>query len=188
MRTTNLLFPIFYAFAIVLFIAPVASIADAARNPAIHHDDQALGSFTLRGLTRVFVEVEGVHRDFEKFGLTAQNLKSQIETELRNHGIEVTNRDALLNDPQVARLRIKINANENQYRFYHYGVKLELAQKIPMNERGGYIAETTWTSGQTGVIMPMDLRRLGVYAQDLVTMFLKDYHAQNPKVASNKGH
>ena len=151
---------------------------------AVSADTNAeLSALTLRGLTKVYVEVDGIHRDFDKFGLNAEQLKSQIETTLNANGLVVTSQQALLNDANVARLRIKINANENQYRFYHYGVKLELAQKIPTNKNGGYIAETTWTNGQTGVIMPMELRRLGVYAKELVGVFLKDFHSQNPKVA-----
>ncbi|MEM7469574.1 MAG: hypothetical protein AAF387_22215 [Pseudomonadota bacterium] len=147
-------------------------------------NDAKLSGYTLRGLTHVFVEVDGIHRDFAKYGLEASTLKAQVESELSRHGIVIVDRNALLNSPDVARLRVKINANENQYRFFHYGVKLELAQKIPLSKAGGFIAETTWTSGQTGVIMPMDLRRLGAYANDLVTIFLKDYRAQNPKVAT----
>ena len=166
-----------YVSLLALYLMCLANV-QATENP--------LGSMTLRGLTKVAVTVDGIHRDFEKYGLKAATLKSQIETTLDNHGLIVSDNASLLNDPKVARLRIKINANENQYRFYHYGIKLELAQKIPMNQDGGYIAETTWTSGQTGVIMPMDLRRLGTYADDLVNIFLKDYHAQNPKVASLK--
>ena len=150
---------------------------------AAYAQSDAFGGMTLRGLSKVTVTVDGIHRDFEKYGLRASTLKSQIETTLADHGIAVSDHESLLNDPKVARLRIKINANENQYRFYHYGIRLELAQKIPMNENGGYIAETTWTSGQTGVIMPMDLRRLGTYADDLVAMFLKDFHSQNPQIA-----
>ena len=145
--------------------------------------NHGLSALTLRGLTKVYVEVDGIHRDFAKFGLVADQLKSQIETTLSTSGLAITSQQALLNDADVARLRIKINANENQYRFYHYGVKLELAQKIPTNKHGGYIAETTWTNGQTGVIMPMELRRLGTYAKELVSVFLKDFHSQNPKVA-----
>ena len=162
-----------------IFLLSLAWLSAAA-------DNDNFGGMTLRGLTKVAVSVDGIHRDFEKYGLTASTLKSQIETTLDNHGITVSDKQSLLNDPEVARLRIKINANENQYRFYHYGIRLELAQKIPMNENGGYIAETTWTSGQTGVIMPMDLRRLGIYADDLVSMFLKDFHLQNPKIARLK--
>ena len=169
-----------------LLVVAALQSAELGRTQEIFRADQALHHLTLRGLSQVFVEVSGIHRDFEKFGLESETLKTQIEAALGSHGLEIATQDALMNDPAVARLRIKINANENQYRFYHYGVKLELAQKIPLNEQGGYIAETTWTSGQTGVIMPMDLRRLGVYAQDLVSVFLKDYHAQNPKVAGLK--
>lgn len=176
------------AFSVVAVLSTTISVvqADTRQNAAIHYNEDTLTNLTLRGLSRVFVEVQGIHRDFTKFGLEPSTLKNQIESELRNHGLEVASQDALLNDPEVARLRIKVNANENQYRFYHYGVKLELAQKIPMNDQGGYIAETTWTGGQTGVIMPMDLRRIGVYAEDLLSVFLKDYHAQNPKVAELK--
>jgi hypothetical protein len=152
--------------------------------PSTYAADDTFSGMTLRGLSKIHVVVDGIHRDFEKYGLKASTLKAQIETELSNHGILVTDEQALLNDPQVARLRIKVNANENQYRFYHYGIRLELAQKIPMNNSGGYFAETTWTSGQTGVIMPMDLSRLNTFADDLVTIFLKEFHAQNPKVAA----
>lgn len=146
-------------------------------------ENDIFAALTLRGLSKISVSVDGIHRDFEKYGLSAAALKQQIESELSNNGITVTSHEELMTDPQVARLRIKINANENQYRFYHYGIRLELAQKVPMNDKGGYIAETTWTSGQTGVVLPMDLRRLNIFATDLVAIFLKDYRLQNPKVA-----
>ena len=185
--TTNLSSSLLLALTAfsLLAVAPAES-AEIGRSQQIFRTDEPLHKLTLRGLSRVFVEVSGIHRDFAKFGLESEALKTQIESALGTHGLEIASQEQLLSDPAVARLRIKINANENQYRFYHYGVKLELAQKIPLNKQGGYIAETTWTSGQTGVIMPMDLRRLGVYAQDLVSVFLKDYHAQNPKVAGLK--
>ena len=172
-------------FSFTLFLLGLAGMghANSGQNNTGGHKLDTLNNLTLRGLNRVFVEVEGIHRDFAKFGLDSETLRDQIETELGGHGLEIASREALMNEPDVARLRIKVNANENQYRFYHYGVRLELAQKIPMNQHGGFVAETTWTSGRTGVIMPMDLRRLGTYAQDLLSVFLKDYHTQNPKVA-----
>ena len=175
-------------FSFTLFLLSLASMghANSGQTNIGGHNLDTLNNLTLRGLNRVFVEVEGIHRDFAKFGLDSETLRGQIETELGSHGLEISSREALMNDPDVARLRIKVNANENQYRFYHYGVRLELAQKIPMNAHGGFVAETTWTSGRTGVIMPMELRRLGTYAQDLLSVFLKDYHTQNPKVAGLK--
>ncbi|MGR8949809.1 MAG: hypothetical protein ACU84Q_17335 [Gammaproteobacteria bacterium] len=171
---------------VAILIAFLASTLIGHASFANEESNSGLSALTLRGLTSVYVEVDGIHKDFEKYGLVSEQLKSEIEAELNNSGLQISNRHSLMNDPSVARLRIKINANENQYRFYHYGVKLELAQKIPTNEHGGYIAETTWTNGQTGVIMPMDLRRLGVYAKELVSVFLKDYHTQNPKVATTR--
>ena len=169
---------LFLSKTFVLAILCLLSVA------TVHAGNDTFAGMTLRGLTKVTVAIDGIHRDFEKYGLTASDLKSQIEAELNNHGIVVSDEHGLLNDPQVARLRIKVNANENQYRFYHYAIRLELAQKIPMNDNGGYIAETTWTSSRTGVIMPMDLRRLNTFADDLVAIFLKDFHTQNPKVAT----
>ena len=139
---------------------------------------------TLKGLDKAIVVVDGVRSDFSRFGLDADRLKDATATRLRASGIEIVDHATMQNDPTVALVRIKLNANENQYRFYHYGIKLELDQKIPFSDQGGYLAETTWTSGRTGVLRPMDLDRLNGYTADLVDLFLKDYRAQNPQRVS----
>ncbi len=89
-------------------------------------------------------------------------------------------------DPDTALLRIDLNANENLYRFFLYGLKIEIEQKFPLNNpAGGYVSQIIWQQGQTGMVMPTDMRKLNTVVSDLLAKFLDDYHAQNPQQLSN---
>jgi len=82
-------------------------------------------------------------------------------------------------------MRIKLTANENQFRFYHYSISIELKQKIPLNNpAGGFISGTIWQEGKTGMIMPTDLKQMNDHIGDLLAKFIKDYRSQNPQRVS----
>ncbi len=144
------------------------------------------GYMTLNGVARVAVEVAGVRDDFSRYGLKADAIREQTSAILREHGIEVVDAQTQSRNPDVALLRIDLNANENLYRFFLYGLKIEIVQKFPLNNpAGGYVSQIIWQHGQTGMVMPTDMRKLNTVVSGLLTKFLADYHAQNPQRLSH---
>ncbi|MGR9090485.1 MAG: hypothetical protein ACU85U_07895 [Gammaproteobacteria bacterium] len=154
--------------------------------PARHARAAELEYMTLNGVGRVAVAVEGVRDDFSRFGLRSGEIRDRTIAVLREHGIDVVDTDAMSHDPATALLRIDLNANENLYRFFLYGLSIEIVQKIPLNNpAGGYISQIVWQKGQTGMVMPTDMRKLNAIVSELLVKFLDDYHAQNPQRLSS---
>ena len=160
------------ALLALLLLIPATVVADT-------------GFMALNGVNAVTIEVNGVRRDFEAFGLTNETILANTTDQLRESGIVVVGDGANVMDPATATMRIKIRSNENQYRFYHYGVSIELQRKIPLNnEAGGYLSGTAWKQGRTGIVMPTELRKLQNVIGELLTEFAHDYHAQNGAAVS----
>ncbi len=144
-----------------------------------------LGYMTLNGVGRVAVEVEGVRDDFSRYGLRAAEIRERTITILRENGLDVVDANTQSRTPDTALLRIDLNANENLYRFFLYGLKIEIVQRIPLNNpAGGYVSQVIWQHGQTGMVMPTDMRKLNTIVSELLAKFLDDYHAQNPQQLS----
>lgn len=144
------------------------------------------GYMTLNGVGRVAVEVEGVREDFSRYGLRAAEIRERTGAVLREHGIEVVDPETTSRHPDTALLRIDLNANENLYRFFLYGLKIEIVQNFPLNNpAGGYVSQVIWQHGQTGMVMPTDMRKLNGVVSELLVKFLDDYHAQNPRQLSS---
>jgi len=145
-----------------------------------------LGYMTLNGVSRIAVEVEGVRDDFSRYGLTAKAIQERTSAILREHGLDVVDARTQSRDLDTALLRIDLNANENLYRFFLYGLKIEIEQKFQLNNpAGGYVSQIIWQQGQTGMVMPTEMRKLNTVVSDLLAKFLDDYHAQNPQQLSN---
>lgn len=150
--------------------------------PARHAGADELGYMTLNGVSQVAVAVEGVRDDFSRYGLKADEIRDRTAAVLREHGIKVVDPETISRDPTATLLRIDLNANENLYRFFLYGLSIEIVQKIPLNNAaGGYVSQIVWQKGQTGMVMPTDMRKLNTIVSELLVKFLDDYHAQNPQ-------
>ena len=148
-------------------------------------EDTDLAYMTLNGLKTVTIQVQGIRDDYSRFGLTADAVAADVAQSLREHGISVVDLNTAKSTPGAALMRIKLRANESQFRFYFYGVSIELKQKIALNNpAGGFISGTIWKHGQTGTVMPTDLRRMNDRIGELIGDFLADYRQQNPKHVS----
>jgi hypothetical protein len=164
-----------------MFAIVIASLTCLSLNTAASEQDPDLTYMTLSGLRSLAIRIEGIQKDFTRFGLDADTVLKVTTGVLRGSGIEVVALDTLKTAPAAALMRVKLNANESQFRFYSYALSIELKQKIPLNNpAGGFISGTIWKRGKTGTIMPTDLRRMNEYIAELVAEFIKDYQAQNP--------
>jgi len=165
-----------------LFYFSVLAMASLFAAPSMAGEPNYM---TLNGVRTVVVEIDGVRDDFSRYGLQASEIFTRTVDVLRNHGITVAE-PAMRSNPDIAVLRVDLNANKNLYNFYMYGLSVELVQKIPLNNpAGGYTSEVVWQEGQTGMVMPTDMRKLNDIVSALLVRFLDDYHAQNPARVSS---
>ena len=149
-------------------------------------DNSNFGHMTLNGLQALAVEVDGIHRNFMRFGLDPETVLQTTTSVLHENGLDVVDLAQAKSIPDAALMRIKLNANENQYGFYYYGISIELKRKIALdNSAGGFISATTWKKGNTGIVMPTEMRKINALISDLLVNFVNDYHAQNPNRVSS---
>lgn len=168
----------------VLLIMIGLLVCGSANAPASDYDPD-LTYMTLNGLRSVAVRIDGVQRDFTRFHLDAETILDATTRVLRENGIAVVDLQSARMNADAALMRIKLNANKNQYQFYTYGVSIELRQKISLNNpAGGFVSATSWRQGKTGVVMPTDLRRINDHIAELLAEFIKDYRSQNPRRVS----
>ena len=144
-------------------------------------DNSNFGHMTLNGLQAIAVKVDGIHRNFMRFGLDRETVLQTTTNILHENGLDVVDLAQAKSIPDAALMRIKLNANENQYGFYYYGISIELKRKIALdNSAGGFISATIWQKGNTGIVMPTEMSKINALISDLLASFVNDYHAQNP--------
>lgn len=132
----------------------------------------------LRGIERLHVEVVGIHPDFDRYGLTEDEMHAKAAAVLAANGLPVVSAAEAAADDGAARLRIKLNANEDQYAFYFYGVSVQVDRKVSLTG-GAETAQTVWSKGQHGVINPSDWRRVYGYVETIVGEFLAEHGRHN---------
>lgn len=148
--------------------------------PAYSEDAAADFSFmTLNGLSTVAVLVKGIHRDFERYGLESDVVKSSVEAKLKENRIAVVGLDDAKHLPNASLIEIKLTTNEDRTRLYFYGLSLAVEHKVPINDAGGFVSRRIWSRGKTGLVDPSDLGRMNGHIADLLALFLQDYHDQN---------
>jgi hypothetical protein len=141
------------------------------------------GSFSgaaLRGVDRVTVAVVGIPAKFERYGLTAGELRKQTEDRLSAHGIEILSEAAALKDKQAGQIQIKLYTNEDSFAFYSYKISVQFQRKLPLDPDGeSFVAETVWSDGRNGVINPSDLKNVYGYVGEILEKFTIEHGRQN---------
>jgi hypothetical protein len=124
----------------------VALLEAGRRRRAIAQE--ALGA-TLTGLTRVNVQVEPLNTDAERDGLTRADLQTEVESALRQAGIDVVNQTELFaNVPGAPFLHLDVMTCRLDGS-YAYSVRLELWQAVRLIRDPAIQAPAlTWSSPQ----------------------------------------
>lgn len=142
--------------------------------------NQGFSALALRGVAAVTVSVEGVRRDYARYGLTADELQARLTSRLAAAGIEVISETAANTDPRASQLRALVTAYEGSYSLISYRVAIELQRKLPLDASGqSFVAQTVWSQGRGGILNPSDLTRIYGYADELLDHFVADYGTQN---------
>ncbi len=142
--------------------------------------DQSFGAQALRGVTAITVTVEGVDRNYSRYGLTADELKTRMESQLTAAGLRVINVNDAASDPQASQLLAHVTAYEGSYSLISYRIGIELKRKLPLDASGqNYIAQSVWSDGRSGILNPSDLPRLYGFATELLQHFIAAYGTSN---------
>jgi hypothetical protein len=137
-----------------------------------HAAAEQFSSHALRGMHRMNVAVEGVPTDFARYGLTANELRKQVEDRLTAAGLQVADDAAAQNDPAVGQLRVKLTAVTSTYGYYSYSVALQARRKIPLSADGGFVSQKVWSDGRSGVSNPNELRKIYPVVDELLSGFI----------------
>jgi hypothetical protein len=136
---------------------------------------------TLRDLTGVEVVVEQVRSDAEQDGLSASQLKRQVESQLDQAGIRVLSPQERLTQPGHAYLYVSINTVKTAS-IYSYAIEISLNQTVRLT-RHPTIATfaPTWTAQVAGTTTVSQLHTIRESVIHYVDAFIHDYLAMNPR-------
>lgn len=146
--------------------------------PALGHAD-TFAAHALRGMTRVNVAVDGVQADFARYGLTPGEVRAHVEQKLGAAGVQVADDATAEREAGVGQLRVKLTAVASSYAFYSYALALEARRKLALGEGGGFVSQNVWSTGQSGVVNPSDLRNLYAVIDTLLANFIAAHGADN---------
>jgi len=136
---------------------------------------------SLRGLNRVYVDVQPVGNDVEAGGLSTRNVQTAVETQFREAGIP------LHREPQPAdgsaNLAIVINTIKHPQGAYLYDVEVSLLQEVHFarSQEPDPFPAQTWSPKAMGLTsanrMDLVLEPLRARLAD----FIKDHVSVSPK-------
>ena len=146
--------------------------------------DEEVTRRTLKGLPGVSVVVEDFQPNIKNYlikaELSKENIQTNIETRLKNAGIQVLKWDEMLKTRSKPVLYVNINTHEYERYFYAYDIKLELRQLVAM-ETDPQIKSlvATWDINMTGAVNLGNLNILNQNLNTLLDKFIKGYREVN---------
>ena len=166
---------------------------------ALAFNDTQESRGTLRGVTPIYVVIVGITPVSEQNGVSAQQLKTDVERQLRKAGIQVVatakEREAPKSLPAELYVRInalKSNILKNEFNIDYYAISLsvELIQHcLPLTEQNidpSYIsshaaAACTWSTSNIYLAGEERLTDIRDCVKELVGHFIKAYVSVNLK-------
>ncbi|MGA1979076.1 MAG: hypothetical protein ABSG99_00710 [Sedimentisphaerales bacterium] len=138
---------------------------------------------TLKGLQGVYVLVGNLKPEVEKYGLTTQQLKTDVELRLRQNDIRVLSEQEWLSTLGNPVLYVNVNIVVNEdIGFAAFSISLELKQKVFLaRDIAKFCLASTWNSGDTGGVGSNNVKNIRDTVKDRVDGFINEYLAANPK-------
>ena len=136
---------------------------------------QSSDVLTLRGLQAIGVVVEGLTSEGRRTGLTSQQIKTEVELQLRKVGIRVD---------ESVREFVYVNVNiveAGDIDHFVYSLELSVEQPVTFERDSSSLVAITWTQGYVGIISQERARNtIRESIHYLVDIFINDYLAVNP--------
>ena len=129
---------------------------------------------SLKGIGPVRVEVEGMHPDLEREGLTQEMLTTAVEIRLRQNGIPLTK-------SLSPNLYVNVNGVKNARGLYAYRVDVKLVALVTILATEQLTFANVWDTELVGMVGAANLRDVRDDVLDKVDQFSNAYLAVNPK-------
>ena len=148
--------------------------------------DSDVTRLTLTGIQGLYVIVEEMQPNFQKYavkpGLTKEQLQKDVELRLKEMGIKVLSRDEWMKTPGKPVLYISVNTHESERYWYAYDIKIEVQQIVKMeaNPKINTMA-ATWSMNMTGITNIGALNIIKGDVEVLLGKFQQAYWAVNRK-------
>jgi len=148
--------------------------------------DSDVTRLTLTGIQGVYVIVEEMQPNIQKYaakaGLTKEQLQKDIELRLTEMGIKALSRDEWMKTPGKPVLYVSVNTHEAERYWYAYDVKIDLQQVVKMeaNPKVNTLA-ATWSLNMTGMANIGSLKIIKGDMEVLLGRFQQAYWAVNRK-------
>ena len=173
---------------LILTLGICSGILWAAQTPATLQDTLRVTHIfepkdSLKGLQGVAVAVEELRPDIERYGLTSQQIKNDVELRLRQKNIKVLSKQEWLMAPGEPFLYVNINVVvKDNGSIASYNLSVQLIQHVFLSRdlTKAFFA-TTWQNLFVGSV---DVNKIESIRQDVehqVDAFINDYLAVNPK-------
>jgi hypothetical protein len=154
--------------ALLLTVSPV--LASPARA-----DDTPEERTTLKGIKAVKVAVGDLHPDAQADGLTAGQLRGDVQARLRKAGVPTS-------PSAKAALNVTVNTSGRENGLYFFVIEVSLTQPVALvRDRKRIILAATWRMGNFGDVAAQDLA--GFVRETVaghVDRFIRAYREQNP--------
>ena len=108
-------------------------------------DDGDLARATLRGLQGVYVLIEDMKPESERAGLTAQQLQSDVEGQLRQAGIPVLTKDHAFRVQGAPYLYVYVHLLPHPIGLTAYSSLVEVNQRASLDRNGSSASVSTWS-------------------------------------------
>lgn len=152
----------------------------------LHAEDSQVSRGTLAGLTRIYVLVENIQPNIQKYssnaGLSTIQIQKEIENNLNSAGIRTMSRSEWLKAPGRPVLYVNINTHETEKYWYAYDIKLELRQivQLEVNPKIKTLADT-WSINITGMANIGNLNLISKDTYVLLDRFIQAYRLVNKR-------
>lgn len=137
----------------------------------------------LQGLQGVYVLVESIEPEAEKYGLTKKTLQTDTELQLRQYGIKVLNLEEWQSTPGRPCLCINVNVLIEEEPIAAAAISVDLWEAVLLLREPKRICmgARTWHRGCVSSVGLLRIKDIRESVKDRVNEFINDYLAANPK-------
>ncbi len=142
-----------------------------------------LERLTLRGLDAVGVLVELLPPNLEREGVTWEQVRKDVESQLRGAGIKLLTLEETMRAPGHPYVYVEVAGKRSPSKFHavHIRVSLKQSVRLKRNTSAEAIAET-WSENLLVASETTSVKKVVQEGlKDLVGRFMRDYSAMNPK-------
>ncbi len=136
---------------------------------------------SLVGITAMGIVIEDLLPAVEQEGLTAGQIRHDVEQKLRAAGINIRHEDELAKIPGMPYLYVNIFTFKDEEDLYAYHITLELKQMVALVRKPAVKQSVgTWKISGGGTVGARKLGNIRTFVAEYTDAFIKAYRAANP--------